>query len=93
MESIRAHLRLAILQILEATSGYGLHEYLLLERLRALGLGTTTADLHADLQWLATRALIRLEPVGEGAVAHLTGEGQGVVRDTAPVAGVARPRP
>jgi hypothetical protein len=92
-EQIRSHLRLAILQTLEISPGYGVHEYLLLERIQSLGLGTTRDALLAELAWLKETGLITTEDFPEAQVAHLTGRGVDAARGLALVPGVARPRP
>ena len=92
-EQLRAHLRLAVLQTLEVSPGYGVHEYLILDRIVALGLGTTRDALGAELAWLAETGLITTQPIEDALVAHLTRRGADVARGLAIVPGVVRPRP
>lgn len=92
-EQIRAHLRLAILQTLQRAPGYGLHEYLVLERVRALGLGSTVDTLRTEIDWLAEQGLVERAELEAAYVPRLTGRGADVAEGLAAVPGVARPRP
>jgi DNA-binding GntR family transcriptional regulator len=92
-EQIRAHLRLAILQSIESVPGYGVHEYLLLERVRALGLGTSADALRTEFNWLAEQGLLEIEPLEAGSVARITARGADAARGLAIVPGITRPRP
>jgi Fe2+ or Zn2+ uptake regulation protein len=91
-ERLREQCRLVVLQTLSACGDYRLHEYLLLERVRDLGLGTTRDQLRAALAWLAEQGLVSLETIEEAAVPRLTARGQDVAEGLATVPGVARPR-
>jgi DNA-binding GntR family transcriptional regulator len=92
-DQLREQIRLAVLQCLEAASAYTLHEYLILERIRALGLGTTRDALRAEFAWLEETGLLTIEPVESAVIATLTARGADAARDYAHVPGVARPRP
>lgn len=92
-DRLHEHLRRAILEALHASPNYGLHEYILLEQVQALGLGTTRERLREDTQWLETMALISAERVEGALILKLTGTGDDVVRGLSQVPGIARPRP
>lgn len=90
---VREHVRLAILETLGVAGAYRLHEYLLLERVRALGLGTTRDALRGELAWLAEQGLINQDTIEGAAIAALTDRGLDVAEGLAVVPGVSRPRP
>lgn len=91
-EEMRAHLRLAVLQHLDAAPGYALHQYVLYERMAALGLGVTTDSLRTELDWLAEQGLVRIEAIEGAYVPALTSRGQDVAAGRARVSGISRPR-
>lgn len=90
---VREHMRLAILEALSVAGAYRLHEYLLLERVRALGLGTTRDALRGELAWLAEQGLMTQDAIEGAIIATLTDRGLDVAQGLAVVPGVARPRP
>lgn len=92
-EHFSEFLRLAILESLFKAAGYGLHEYLLLESVRALGLGTTRDRLRAELAWLAEQGLIEHDALEVAWVVRLTNRGSDAAAGLAQVPGVARPKP
>lgn len=92
-DQLRGQIRLAILEILEVANGYALHEYLIIERIRALGLGTTRDTLRTELAWLEETGLLEVQEVEAAVVPRLSERGLDVVRGYAQVPGVARPRP
>ncbi len=92
-DELSSQVRLAILQACEAMPARALHEYVLLERIAALGLGTTTDTLHIELAWLRNEArLLTLDEVAFATVARLTPRGVEVALGRAICPGVARPR-
>jgi len=92
-EQVRSHIRLAILQTLQVSPGYGVHEYLLLERVQSLGLGTSRDALRVEIGWLSDAGLITTEPLEDALVARLTDRGIDAAAGQALIPGVARPRP
>lgn len=92
-EAVVEEQRLAILQCLEPAVGYARHEYLLLEQVRALGLGVSHAAMRAELAWLSEAGLLTVDTVGEAQIARLTQHGVDAARGFASIPGVARPRP
>lgn len=92
-DQIAEQIRLAILQTLEVSPDYTLHEYLLLERVRALGLGTTRDALRAELAWLRDAGLVRIAGMDGADIPRLTDRGSDAAEGYAQVPGVARPRP
>lgn len=90
---VREHVRLTILDALGVAPAYRLHEYLLLERVRALGLGTTRDALRGQLEWLAEQGLIGREVIEDAFICTLTERGLDVAQGLAVVPGVSRPRP
>jgi hypothetical protein len=92
-DQLREQIRLAILQTLEAAPAYTLHEYLLLEQVRGLGLGTTRDALRTELAWLEETGLLEVQDLGAAVTAHLSDRGQDAAKGYAQIPGVARPRP
>lgn len=92
-EQLSARIRLAILQALQASADFGLHEYVLLERIQSLGLGTTRDALRTETTWLANLALLNSERVEGALILRITGDGDDVVKGLNTVPGIARPRP
>lgn len=93
-DQLREHLRLAIVETLYAAPGYALHEYLLLDRVRALGLGTSRDMLRGEIAWLKEQGLVSIPDTIEGAyVPRLEDRGADVAQDLARVPGIARARP
>lgn len=92
-DQLSSQVRLAILQTLEAMPARALHEYVLLERIATLGLGTTTDTLHIELAWLAQDArLVTLDDVAGALIPRLTARGIEVATGRALCPGVARLR-
>ena len=91
-ERLREQLRLTVLQTLAACGDYRLHEYLLLERVRDLGLGTTRDQLRGAIVWLGEQGLVQAEEIEGALVPRLSARGQDVAEGLATVPGVARPR-
>lgn len=92
-EIVAADRRLAILQALNDDTDYALNSHVLRYSLEARGHAASSSDVHAELQWLEGRALIRVEALrGDLWVAHLLEEGQLVARGKHHD-GVARPLP
>jgi hypothetical protein len=91
-ELLRERLRLTVLQTLAAGGDYRMHEYLLLDRVRDLGLGTTRDQLRGAIAWLAEQGLAQVEEIEGALVPRLTARGQDVAEGVAQVPGVTRPR-
>lgn len=86
--------RRIILQLLADDSDYSLNDTVLKQALAAVGHNNPRDLVHADLTWLETHGLVRVQQLAEGAVwvARLTEAGQDVAGGQ-PHPGVARPAP
>ena len=89
-----ADLRLAILQILDASDGRE-NDAILATRLERLGHTPGTQQIRDTLAWLAAERCVELAALGaSGAVrATLTTRGADVARGRERLAGVLRPEP
>ena len=86
--------RRVILQLLADDDDYSLNDTVLKQALASLGHNTPRDLVHADLTWLETHGLVRVQKLGDGDVwvAKLTEAGQDVAGGQ-PHPGVARPAP
>lgn len=87
------HLRLALLQQLEAVPGYQANAAILQTLVAAIGVPASRDQVRAELAWLAEQGLVEIMDVGGLLVATLTERGQDVARGLALVPGVRRPLP
>ena len=88
------HLRLAILQLLQADYGYAHNELILQGALEQVGHGVSGDRLRTELAWLAEQGLIVVEDVcGCLHVARITARGADVALGRARRPGIARRPP
>ena len=92
-EVFRAHLRLAIVQALRTAANYELHEYLLLDLVRGMGLRASSDALRTEIEWLAEQGMVMAERIEGAYVPRLTTRGLDAADGTASIPGVSRPRP
>jgi len=91
---LKAHIRLAILQVMDLGAGNSVNHVILahaLERTRAYSLADE--EIKEYLAWLEGRDLVVTEDVGRYRIARLTEDGERAARGMKVVAGVARADP
>jgi repressor of nif and glnA expression len=88
----REHIRLTILQLLQSAPDYTLHESLISDGLKSLGLGVGRDELRIQLAWLDEQGLIIAQQAGVW-IATLTVRGEDAAAGRVRIPGVARPRP
>ncbi len=93
LDTLAEHRRLALLEVLQTAPGYGLHEYLIRDQLRALGIACTMDVLRGDLAWLADLGAVTVAQAEHASIAQLTERGADVAAGLASVPGIARPSP
>lgn len=92
-EHVAAERRLAILQVLEGSTGYQANEYTLEAVLAELAHSVSNARLRADLARLADLGLLATSTVGGVTIAKLLQDGLDAAQGKSVVPGVKRPRP
>lgn len=90
---VQADLRLTILKLLERQNGYKLNEHVLHSALRQLAHAVSREQLRAELSWLETEKLLRVEAFEGMTIAQLTERGLDAAQGSAAVPGVKRPAP
>ena len=89
-----AHLRLAVLQLLDAMPGYCANDAVLWQAVDALGLRCTRDQMRGHLTWLAEQRLATVIDMHAGMqVATLSERGADVAAGRSVIAGVQRPTP
>lgn len=89
-----AHIRLAILRLLDASPGYSANDSVLTDAARSLGLTCTRDQVRGHLAWLEEqRLLTRLEATTGLIVATISERGGDVAQGRSIVNGVQRPSP
>ena len=91
-DHIREHLRLAVLQALEAAGNYALQLPMLTSGVRAVGVPASADQVRGAVDWLAEQGLVTVENPGV-VIAKLTSRGAEVAQGHARATGVARPLP
>lgn len=92
--TFRPHLRLAILQLLEAQPGYQANDSILVEAAAGLGLRATRDQVRGEIAWLAEQGLLeREELAGRLVLVSATERGCDVAKGLALAPGVKRPGP
>ncbi|QXL84126.1 ArsR family transcriptional regulator [Comamonas sp. NLF-1-9] len=92
-EHVAAERRLAILQVLEGSTGYQANEFTLAAVLEDLAHTVSQARLRADLARLEDLGLLQVDSVGGVAIARLRQDGLDAAQGKSTVPGVKRPRP
>lgn len=93
LDTLAEHRRLAMLEVLQTAPGYGLHEYLIRDQLRALGIACTMDVLRADLAWLADLGAVTVVRTDAASIGRLTERGADLASGMAQTPGIARPGP
>lgn len=88
-----AHLRLAVLRLLEGAPGYQANDSVIASAIGSLGFTCTRDQLRGHLVWLEELRLVRLADLGALKVAELTERGADVAAGRSTIAGVQRPSP
>ena len=90
----RQNLRLEILKVLYAQTGYVANQEVILVQLKQQGLIINRDQLHIELAWLDTTVDCLVDHINGGVhIANLTGTGMEVVEGSQIIPGIRRPRP
>jgi len=90
----RTDLRLRILLVLRAQSGYVANQEVIVAALHEQGHAINRDQLHIELAWLDQQADCLVDKVSGGVhIATLTGDGLEVVEGLREIPGIRRPRP
>ncbi|MFQ3664686.1 MAG: hypothetical protein SNJ79_01430 [Sphingomonadaceae bacterium] len=93
-DHLAGHVRLALLQALEAAPGYSASAELLGDIIHAAGFRVAADLVGTELAWLCEQGLLSLEVLPRGvSVATLSPRGADVAAGRAIVPGVRRPGP
>lgn len=88
------HIRLSVLQLLDAQPGYLANDSVLHQAVSAMGLACTRDQMRGHLGWLEEQRLVTLlVPAAGIVVATLTERGADVAAGRSIITGVARPQP
>ncbi|MDK1288504.1 hypothetical protein [Pseudoalteromonas umbrosa] len=91
---IAEHQRISILITLKESQDYGANTSMLIDVLKAYGLGCTRDQLKTELNWLEQNRYISLEKMSENTwVARITPTGMDVAEGVSVVPGIKRPGP
>ena len=91
VESWRAHLRTAILRVLERSPGRSANDSVIKDAVHGLGFGATRDQVRTELGWLADQGLVTVEQLTSLTVATITEAGEEVATGMRTVDGVKRP--
>ncbi|MDH4122387.1 MAG: hypothetical protein OEV94_11860 [Deltaproteobacteria bacterium] len=92
-ETLRAHRRLEILKLLNATPGYTAGQHILAAAMPKTGVPATADQVTVELAWLAEQGLVSLTTGGGLSTAQITQRGIEAANGLAIIPGVARPSP
>ena len=92
-QTFRPHLRLTILQILEAQAAYQTNDRLLIDTVRASGLKATADQVRTELGWLSEQGLVTRKELDPFTLVTATERGAEVAVGVGRVNGVQRPGP
>ncbi len=90
-ETLRQHVRLAILRALVKLPGYSSNDSVLADALTKVGLRQSRDAVKVEIDWLAEQGLVRSEPAGYLIAVTATQRGHDVAIGHATVTGVRRP--
>ena len=90
---VKADMRLTVLKLLEQQNCYKLNEYVLHSALKQSAHAVSREQLRAELSWLESQGLVRVENFEGITIVELTERGLDVAQGSAAVPGVKRPAP
>lgn len=92
-ETLREHLRITILRLLDEQADCSLNESLLVDGTTGWGFNPSRDRMRTELAWLQEQDLVEVEDMDGFMIATLTQRGSDVVNRRVVVPGVKRPTP
>jgi len=92
-ETLKEHLRITVLRLLDEQADYSLNESLINDLSTGFGFNPSRDRLRTELAWLEEQGLVENDDMGGLIVATLTQRGADVATGRVTVPGVKRPNP
>lgn len=92
-ETVREHLRITLLRLLNEQPDCTLNESILTDLSGSYGFAASRDRVRTELSWLREQGLVTVDDMGGLMVACLTSRGEDVAMARVIVPGVKRPRP